>query len=181
MKFYKLSWEELEKDCFELAKKIKKERFDRILCISRGGLVWARIFSDLLNLPISHLTVTSYQDLKQQKETKITETPNNLKNQRFLVIDEIVDTGKTLQVVIDYLKSQKITSFKSLAPIVRSFSNPLPDYYTKIIDNWIIFPYETRETCEAFLKIHKSKSKAIEKLLEVGFEKKQINEIFQGS
>ena len=153
MKYYKVSWEELEKDCFELAKKLKNHKFDRILCISRGGLVWARMFSDLLSLPVSHLTVVSYQDLKQQKETKITETPNNLKNQRFLVIDEIVDTGKTLKVVIDYLKSLKLNRFSTLAPIVRSFSKPLPDFYLKIIDEWVIFPYEFKETVNAFVKI----------------------------
>ena len=177
MKFYKVSWKELEKDSFELAKKLKNHKFDRILCISRGGLVWARMFSDLLNLPVSHLTVTSYQHLKQQKETKITETPKDLKNQHFLVIDEIVDTGKTLQVVIDYLKAQKITNFKTLAPIVRTFSKPLPYYYLKVINDWVIFPYETRETVGAFLKLFKSKEKTRKKLLEVGFEKWQINEI----
>lgn len=178
MKFYKISWEELEKDCFELAKKLKKEKFDRILCISRGGLVWARMFSDLLNLPVSHLTVTSYQHLKQQKETKITETPKDLKNQKFLVIDEIVDSGKTLQVVIDYLKEQKITGFKTLAPIVRTFSKPLPDFYLKVIDEWIIFPYEMCETTAAFVKLFKTKQKAREKLLEIGFELWEIDEIF---
>ena len=85
MTYYKLSWKELNQDCLELYKRTKHIKFDRILCISRGGLVWARILSDLLDLPISHLTVSSYQDLKQQKETKITETPKNLKNQKNMI------------------------------------------------------------------------------------------------
>jgi len=101
MKFYKLSWQELQADCYKLAKKLKKQKFDRILCISRGGLVWARMFSDLLNLPVSHLTVVSYQDLKQQKETKITEVPATLENQNMLVVDEIADTGVSLKGISD--------------------------------------------------------------------------------
>ncbi|OGK46739.1 hypothetical protein A2963_00735, partial [Candidatus Roizmanbacteria bacterium RIFCSPLOWO2_01_FULL_40_13] len=160
MKFYKVSWEELVNDCLELNKKIRHDKFDRILCVSRGGLIWARMLSDLLGLPVSHLTVSSYQDLKKQKEIKITETPSGLQNQYFLIVDEIVDTGGTLKVVTDYLKSQKIKKFKSLAPIVRTFSNPLPDYHLKTINDWVIFPYELKETYEAFVKIYKSNEKA---------------------
>jgi len=52
MKFYKVSWEQYEKDCFVLSRKIKHIKFDKIVAISRGGLVAARIFSDLLDLSI---------------------------------------------------------------------------------------------------------------------------------
>lgn len=156
MKFYKLSWNQLEKDCYALGKIIKDKKIDRILCISRGGLVCSRIFSDILdNLPISHLTVSSYQDLKQQKETKITETPTNIKDEVLLVVDEIADSGKTIKIIIDYLRSQKITKFYTLAPYIRSFTNPKPDFYLKVIDDWIIFPYEIRETEKALSKLKK--------------------------
>ncbi|MBI5126923.1 hypothetical protein HZA76_00505 [Candidatus Roizmanbacteria bacterium] len=178
MKFYKVSWEELEQDCFKLAKKINKYKFDRILCISRGGLVWARMFSDLLgNLPVSHLTVVSYQDLKQQKEVKITETPAKLKNERLLVVDEIDDTGKTLKIIKNYLRSLNIKKYFTLAPIIRSFSDPKPDFYLKIIDDWIIYPYELKETYLAFLKVFKSKSTAKKMLVKYGFDKKLVYEL----
>lgn len=176
--FYKVSWEELEIDCFALYQKIKKYKFDRILCISRGGLVWARMFSDLSgNLPVSHLTVVSYQDLKQQKEVKITETPKKLKNERLLVVDEIVDTGKTLKIIKDYLRSLSINNYYTLSPIIRSFTNPKPDFYLKIIDDWIIYPYELKETYKAFLKIYKTKEKALKMLGKYGFDKKQVYEL----
>lgn len=174
MSFYKVSWTELEKDCYKLAKKIKLHKFDRILCISRGGLVWARIFSDLLSLPISHLTVESYKDLKQHKTTAITETPARLKSKSLLVVDEISDTGKTYRIVINYLRSLKIYNFKTLAPIIRTFTKPIPDFYLKTIDDWIIYPYELRETYDAFLKIYKTREKTIEMLLKNGFKKSEI-------
>jgi len=178
MKFYKVSWEELEKDCFELYKKIKKYKFDRILCVSRGGLVWARMFSDLSgNLPVSHLTVISYQDLKQQKEVKITETPKKLKNEKLLVVDEIVDTGKTLKIIKDYLRSLNINNYYTLSPIIRSFTNPKPDFYLKIIDDWIIYPYELKETHQAFLKVFKNNKKAKKMLIKYGFEKNLVYEL----
>ena len=178
MKFYKVSWKELQNDCFILYKKIKKYKFGRILCISRGGLVWARMLSDLLgNLPVSHLAVVSYQDLKQQKEVKITETPTKLKNERLLVVDEIDDTGKTLKIIKDYLRSLNINQYYTLAPIIRSFSNPRPDFYLKIIDDWIIYPYELKETYQAFLKVFKSKEKAKKMLIKYGFGRNQVYEL----
>lgn len=178
MKFYKLSWEELVEDCFILAKKLKKYRFDRILCISRGGLVWARMFSDLLgNIPVSHLTVVSYQDLKQQKEVKITETPKELKNEKHLVVDEIVDTGKTLKIIQDYLRSLNLKEYYTLAPIIRTYTNPRPDFFLNIIDDWIIYPYEIKETYGAFLKIFKTKKKAKTMLIKYKFPEKQVNEL----
>jgi len=156
MKFYKLTWNQLEKDCYKLGERIKDKKIDRILCISRGGLVCSRIFSDILdNLPISHLTVSSYQDLKQQKETKITETPTNIKDEVLLVVDEIADSGKTVKIIDEYLRSLKITKFYTLAPYIRSFTNPKPDFYLKVIDDWIIFPYEVRETEKALKKLKK--------------------------
>ena len=178
MKFCKVSWTELEKDCFALAKKLKGYKIDRILCISRGGLVWSRMLSDLLgNLPISHLTVESYQDLKQQKETKITELPQkDFKNETILVVDEIADQGKTFRTVINYLNSLKIKKFYTLSPYIKSHTSPLPDFYLKKINAWVIFPYEIRETYEAFIKIF-GEGKAKKEMMKVGFINKEINSL----
>src|SRR3989338_3029997 len=143
MRFYKVSWDELNRDCLKLYNKIKHLKIDRILCISRGGLVWARMFSDLLNIPVSHLTAISYTGIHQRKDVKITELPNHgyLKNQVLLVVDEIGDHGKTLAAVNKFLKSIKIKKFYSLSPIIREYTDPKPDFYLHIKKEWIIFPY----------------------------------------
>lgn len=176
LKFYKVTWSELEQDCIDLSKKIKKIDFDRILCISRGGLVWARMFSDLLKLPVSHLTATSYTGIHEQKDVKITELPaqEHLENQTLLVVDEIADHGKTFKAISDHLKTVKIKKFYTLAPIIRTYTNPKPDFYLKVIDEWIVYPYELRETYEAFIKIF-GKEVAIKKMEEVGFSTSDIS------
>ena len=181
MKFYKVSWKELETDCFALYKKIKKYKFDRILCVSRGGLVWARMFSDLLgNLPISHLTAVSYTGIHKQKNVEITELPEHkkLNNQTLLVVDEIADHGKTFAKVKEYLRTLKIKKYYTLAPIIRTYIKPRPDFYLKIIDDWIIYPYELKETYKAFLKIYKTKEKALKMLLKNGFKEDNFKGLF---
>lgn len=177
MKFYKVSWEELNRDCLELYRKIKDIKFDRILCISRGGLVWSRMFSDLLTIPVSHLTTISYTGIHERKDVKITEYPNqeNLKNKTLLVVDEIADHGKTFQKINEFLSEIGIKKHYTLAPIIRKFTNPKPDFYLKIKNEWIIYPYELRETYEAFLKIYKTPEKAKQMLQKQHFNESEIN------
>ena len=178
MKFYKISWQQYEKECLKLAGKIKHIKFDKIVAISRGGLVVARIFSDLLSTPISHITIESYRDLKQKKHTLITETPStNFNHQTILIVDEIADSGRTFKRASSYFKNFLIKKVYTLAIYVKSHTKPLPHFWSKKIDAWIIFPYEIRETYDAFLKIFKSKEKTRMKLSEIGFKKWEIESI----
>jgi len=179
MNFYKVGWEQLEDDCFKLYQKIKNLHFDRILCVSRGGLVWSRMFSDLLgNLPVSNLSIESYTVFEQQKQTRITEKPQKkFKNEIILAVDEIFDTGKTLKTIIDYLRSLNLKKFYILAPYIKSHTSPLPDFYLKKVDAWVIFPYELQETYTAFLKIYKTAKKAKQILQKYGFDQWKIESL----
>lgn len=182
MQFHKISWQQYERDCLKLAKKIKHIKFDKIVAISRGGLVVARILSDLLTTPISHITIESYHSLKQKKSVAITEVPSaNFNRQTLLLVDEIADSGRTFRRAVSYFKNLNVKNIFTLALYVKSKTFPLPNYWSKKIDAWIIFPYELKETYDAFLKLFKSKEKAREKLLEVGFKEWEINEIFKSA
>ncbi|MFZ6034612.1 MAG: phosphoribosyltransferase [Patescibacteria group bacterium] len=177
MKFHKVSWEELEKQCLELALKTKNTKINRIICISRGGLVWARMLSDLLSIPVSHLTVESYADLKQIKTPIVTESPTHLpERETWLVVDEICDTGNTFKVVIDHLKKIRTKKIYTLAPIIKSHSKFIPDFWVEKIDAWVIFPYELRETYESFLKVFKSKNEALD-ALKKNFQPQKVDSV----
>ena len=179
MKFYKVTWRELEEDCFALYKKVKKYHFDCIMCISRGGLVWSRMLSDLLELPISHLTAFSYTGIHKRQNITITKNSEHkeLKNQTLLVIDEIADHGKTLNEISKYLNNLGVKKLYTMAPIVRTFTKPLPDFYLKVIDEWIMYPYDMKENYRNFLKIYKTSKKSREMLLKNGFESWEIENL----
>lgn len=172
MKFYKVSWDKLEKDCFKLVKKLQKTQLDRIICVSRGGLPWARVLSDLLKLPVSHLAVESYSDLKQIKKPIITESPKNIpKEENWLIVDDISDTGDTFKLIVKHLKKYRTKKIYTVAPYIKPKTKFIPDFYVEKIDAWVIFPYEIRETYEAFLKIYKTPKEAKKMLLECGLKK----------
>lgn len=176
--FIKISWQQLEKDCIELSKKLKTVHIDKIVAISRGGLVAARMLSDLLNVPISHITISSYENLKQEKKPRITEAPSsNFEHQSILIVDEVSDSGDTFKRALAYFENLPVKHVYTLAPYIKAHTTHTPDFYLQSIDGWIIFPYEVRETIEAFAKMFQSKEHAREQLLKVGFEEWELNEL----
>lgn len=169
--FHKVSWEQFEKDCLELAKRLKNKQIDKIVAISRGGLVAARILSDLLEVPISHITITSYQNLKQEKEPFIDETPSkSFHDETILIVDEICDTGKTFERALSYFRNFSLKHIYTLAPYLKSHATHQPDFWLHTIDAWIIFPYEVVETYKAFVHLYKDETAAKKKMIEVGFQ-----------
>lgn len=181
IKFYFITWKDLHKACFKLAKKILdgKLEFDRIVCISRGGLIVARIFSDFLNLPISNFTIVSYVSVGKTSKPKIVEKLTvDIKNEEVLLVDEVVDNGATLKKALSYLKTFSPKKITTLVPYTKSWSSLKPDFWQVKTDKWIIFPYEVKESVNDLIKIFQKqgkKEKEIRKtILKLGFDKNQL-------
>ncbi len=177
MNFIKISWEKYERDCVTLARRVvrSKIKFDRIMIISRGGLADGRILSDLLNLPVSHITISSYSDLKQGRSLKITETSNkSFTNHTLLLIDDLSDTGKTFIRALSYFKKFPNCKIYSLALYIKPKTSFIPDFWQEKLDGWIIFPYEANETYRALKKSKKNPQEAKKILTKTGVEKWEI-------
>lgn len=181
IKFYFITWRELHKACFKLAKKVLdgKLQFDRIVCISRGGLIVSRIFSDFLDLPISNFTIVSYVSVGKTGKPKIVEKlAVDIKNENILLVDEIVDNGTTLKKAVSYLKAFSPKKIITLVPYIKPWSSPKPDFWQVKTNKWIIFPYEVKETINdlvnLFQKQGKKEKEIRKKILKLGFNKNQV-------
>jgi len=182
--FHKLSWMDYYQDSVELYKKkvrpaIKENKIDCIVSITRGGGVIARIYSDLLGIiPITHITLTSYKDMKKLSKPIITEEPaRDFKGKNIIIVDEVSDTGATFEIAIPYFKKKKVKKIYTLAPYIKPHTTFIPDFWYKSIDAWIIFPHDVRETFEGFIKLLGSPKHAQEKMLEVGFEQWELDAV----
>ena len=119
--------------------------FDSIVCITRGGLVPAAIVARELNVRmIETVCVASYHNYKNQGELQIIKTimPEILATQgeRVLIVDDLVDTGKTAKVVREILpKAHFATVYAKPAgrPQVDTFITEVSQ------DTWIYFPWDT--------------------------------------
>jgi len=177
-KFHKISWNKFHQDCIKTSRQLKNIQVDKIIAISRGGLVPARIFSDLLSIPVSHITISSYVNLKQQKEPIITEVPSkNFNNKKILIIDEVSDSGKTFKRAFSYFENLNVSKIYTLAPYIKPQTKFEPNFWKEKINAWIIFPYDIQETFNAFLKEEKSKLKAKQKMIKVGFKPWELKTI----
>lgn len=175
MKFTKISWEKLEKDTIALSQKIQKTKIDEIISISRGGMVVSRILSDLLKLPISHIAIESYADMKQKKEPIVTQvSTREFKGEIILLVDEVSDTGKTYECALLYLKTLPISKVYAACPYIKPHTKFVPDFWIENLDNWIVFPYDIRETKETFIKQLGSIEKAQWKMRELGFKEWEL-------
>jgi hypoxanthine phosphoribosyltransferase len=110
------TWEEFDRDCEALAKRIGKH-YDGIYGIKRGGWVVA--------VKLSHLT-----------GMKVLDKPI----MNCIIVDDIADKGNTLQ---KYLGYDMATLF------YKKTSRITPLYYAHETTDWIVFPWETKESSKA--------------------------------
>ena len=181
IKFLPYTWKEFHRTCFEFSQQILQsgKKFDRIASISRGGMVVSRLLSDYLQLPISNFTIVTYASIAEAGEPKIVEELGvAIDNERILLVDEIVDSGITLEVAIKYLSSLNPHSIMTAVPFFKPNASFVPDFWQVKTDKWVVFPYEVRETIIDLNKVLQKKGKSVgeikEQLLQFGFDLDQI-------
>lgn len=152
MRFIAPTWDEIYTQSILLAGKIKKnskEDPDCLIGVSRGGLVLARIMSDLLDIQNVHIVKCEYySDLgKTTRKPMITQgVPGDIRNKHVLIVDDVADTGESLIEIKRYLVSKKPKSMKVATLYIKPWSKVLPDFNVGRTNSWIVFPWELHET-----------------------------------
>ncbi|MDY7578620.1 phosphoribosyltransferase [Herbaspirillum sp. RTI4] len=148
-----ISWEQYHRSIEQLALKVHASdwRFDQVLCLARGGLRPGDVFSRIFDVPLAILSTSSYResagtvrgDLDIAKY--ITITKGSLGG-RILLVDDLVDSGVTLQRVQTHLKEHypAVTEVKSAVIWWKACSVVEPDYYGEHLPTnpWIHQPFE---------------------------------------
>ena len=143
------SWDEVCNLADELAEQIRKKFApDVILGVARGGLIPARLISDFLNVPtLLTVGVAFYTDIgRTGKQPRITQPlPSHITGKHILVVDDVADTGRSLEVVVAELKKDQL-DLRTATLYQKPWVEFKPDFYAKETDAWIVFPWEHRET-----------------------------------
>ncbi|GAA7265042.1 phosphoribosyltransferase [Helicobacter pylori] len=144
MKYY--SYEEFLQDLKDLYNKIDNEigKPDAIIAISRGGLTMAHLLSLRWDLrEVYTLNAISYQGDKQGDLIikNIPSIPEGF--DKVLIVDEIVDSGKSLIKIVDMLKSlNPCINFYTCAIFQKSTAIFQADFFLKEPMDWIDFFWE---------------------------------------
>ena len=95
------------------------------------------------------ITTKSYVGIGEQSENvKIdisSEVMSNLRiSNRILLVDDVVDSGKTIEYIFQYFDQNQIQGEIKVAAVYYkpNVSTIIPDYYIHQTDKWIVFPHE---------------------------------------
>ncbi|MDG1936744.1 MAG: xanthine phosphoribosyltransferase [Paracoccaceae bacterium] len=144
-KGFHVSWDQLHRDARALAWRLDGQGPDEgtwraVVAITRGGMAPAMIIARELDIRVvDTISVKSY-DHQLQNEAKIIKTPDASvigDGTGILVIDDLVDTGKTIEVVRKAMPKAHVATIYA-KPMgcqqVNSFVTEVSQ------DTWIFFP-----------------------------------------
>ncbi len=140
-KYFPVSWEELHRNAKALAwRLVDKGQWTGLCAITRGGLVPAAIIARELNLRlIDTVSISSYDHthLRDSQILKSFNPPNE--GEGWLIIDDLVDTGKTAKIVRDLAPKAHFATIYA-----KPAGKPLVDTYITEVsqDTWILFPWD---------------------------------------
>jgi xanthine phosphoribosyltransferase len=147
-KAFPVSWDQFHRDARALAWRLNGSGpFDAIVCVTRGGLVAAAIVARELNVRvIETICVSSYHNYTNQGELQVLKgvAPDIISGHNggrsVLIVDDLVDTGKTAKVVRDILPKAHFATVYA-----KPMGRPMVDTFITEVsqDTWIFFPWDT--------------------------------------
>ncbi len=155
-----VSWDHYHRLIEELAYQVAKSnwKFDQILCLARGGVRPGDVISRIFDVPLAILATSSYREAAGTERGHldiakyITMTKGTLSG-RVLLVDDLLDSGVTLQKVTAHLQAhyKDVTEVKSAVLWWKSCSVVKPDFHCAYLPTnpWIHQPFEEYDTLGA--------------------------------
>ena len=146
-KQFPVSWDQFHRDARALTWRLSGAGpFEAIVAVTRGGLVPAAIVARELGIRIIEtICVASYShteqgELRLLKGVAESITSLNGGGKRVLIVDDLVDTGKTARMVREILPKAHFATVYA-----KPMGRPLVDTFITEVsqDTWIFFPWDT--------------------------------------
>ncbi len=146
-------WSKALRMCYRLAELVIDSGYDVevIVTISRGGLIPARIVSDVLGVDEFYTIRSKFWGIggriAPEPIIKMYEGVE-VRNKRVLLVDEVVDTGATMTKVVRILQGLKAKEVRTAVLHYKLTSSLRPDYYVEEVRKWvwIFYPWSLSET-----------------------------------
>ncbi|MEM6376445.1 MAG: xanthine phosphoribosyltransferase [Pseudomonadota bacterium] len=145
-KGFHVSWDQLHRDARALAWRLQndgpEEGWRAVLAITRGGMAPAMIVARELDIrAVDTISVKSYDHQTQSAPVVLKAPDPDLvgDGSGILIVDDLVDTGRTLEIVHALLPKAHIATIYA-KPMGR---NLVQTFVTEVSqDTWIFFPWD---------------------------------------
>lgn len=141
------SWHDFDDDIEILTNYIHANQWlpDYIVGVKRGGLIPAISLSHRFNKPLIMMSC-QLRDNKDN-EVRLYEVEQLPKDKNVLIVDDICDSGVTLQKIVHQLFMEGFSNVKTCSLIYNFSQDFRIDYCAREIDRfqdtrWIVFPWE---------------------------------------
>lgn len=160
---YYISAQELLTDSFRLGIEILQSGFkpDFIVGVWRGGTPVGIAVQEILDyfaVQSDHIAIrtSSYTGIGQRnKEVRVHGLGYLIRNMNYdsalLIVDDVFDSGFSLQAILDTLRSKSRRNMPKDIRIATPWYKPdnnqtalKPDYYIHVTDQWLVFPHEMK-------------------------------------
>lgn len=181
------TWNQIYDMLLSQAQKIQRQPYnpDIIISIARGGLIPARILTDLLETPqLATIQIEFYTDINQtRQEPTLKQTlTTTIKGKKTLIVDDIADTGESLKLAKTHLQQQGANEIKTANLYTKPQSITTPDFYEKQTSQWVVFPWDTKETLRKIIRKQQSKratNQEVTKLVKAGLPKQLAEKLLK--
>ncbi|MGV8986780.1 MAG: xanthine phosphoribosyltransferase [Cypionkella sp.] len=147
-KGFHVSWDQIHRDARALAWRLDGKGPDdgawrAVVGITRGGLVPAMIVARELDIRVvDTISVKSYSHQSQAPEAVVIKSPQGAlmgDGTGILIVDDLVDTGKTLELVRRLYPNAHFATVYA-----KPSGKPMVDSYITEVsqDTWIFFPWD---------------------------------------
>jgi hypoxanthine phosphoribosyltransferase len=151
-----VDWNNAYDLCRDVSKEMKDARYkpEVIIGVARGGWFLARVLcdffllKDLFSLKMEHwgitATITGAAEMKYGLDDA---ARNKLRAKKVLIADDLTDTGDSLKLVVEYVKSLGAKDVKTATLHHKTSSSFVPDFYGELIKEWrwVIYPWSIHE------------------------------------
>ena len=142
-----MSWDLFNELAKKVAVKMNEDNCspDFMVGLARGGWVLSRVLcdylgiKDLVSLKVEHWGVTATPDGTAQIKYPI---KIDLTGRDVVIVDDITDTGESMKVALEYIKTLSPKTLKTAALRNIHGSTFTPDYFGDDISwRWVVFPW----------------------------------------
>lgn len=134
------SYNEFVIDLKNLTRQIDRE-FDTIVPIARGGLMIGLFLAEHYNIrDVFSINTIGYNGTQKLNNIQILNIPNLDNAKNVLIVDDIVDSGDTLNDVLSLLKDKyKNINFMTASIFYKKSAKITPDWFINEPNGWIDF------------------------------------------
>lgn len=151
--------DEVVETCDHVAKAVLKAgvEVDTVVAVARGGFMPARFLCDFLDVSrLLSIKVAHYEAGARSAGGATVEYPlgGNIEGRRVLLVDDVNDSGDTLQAALTHLREQSPAELHSAVLHEKATTTCAADFKAEVIREWrwVLYPWAVVEDAGQFIR-----------------------------